>query len=321
MLRLLGAACPHIVRFAGAHVADGALHILTEYAENGSLRQLLDRRRDRGEVLGEAEALDLFVQLVSGVRHLHAHKVVHRDIKPGNIFLDRRNLVRLGDFGIARVLGGAADDGAQPQRSVGTPLYLAPEVVEGKAADEKGDVWALGVVLYEMVALRPPFVADNLAALAIAISRAQHEPLASAVRLRLAGAGEAMEARRWRRGDGGDAPDAEAMEAAPQYSDALLALSDDLLRAAPAAGRRRPSSSPARSSRRTLRGSRAASDASLRARASSAPARRARRRRRRNAAAGAEVAPAADAAAAPPTVGAADLGRLGGEAGAAPRAD
>ena len=120
--RLLGAACPHIVRFAGAHVADGALHILTEYAENGSLRQLLDRRRDRGEVLGEAEALDLFVQLVSGVRHLHAHKVVHRDIKPGNIFLDRRNLVRLGDFGIARVLGGAADDGAQPQRSVGTPL-------------------------------------------------------------------------------------------------------------------------------------------------------------------------------------------------------
>ena len=101
VLRLLGAACPHIVRFAGAHVADGALHILTEYAENGSLRQLLDRRRDRGEVLGEAEALDLFVQLVSGVRHLHAHKVVHRDIKPGNIFLDRRNLVRLGDFSIA----------------------------------------------------------------------------------------------------------------------------------------------------------------------------------------------------------------------------
>ena len=100
MLPLLGSACPHIV--VGRRARDGrrAAHPDRVRRER-LLRRLLDRRRDRGEVLGEAE-LDLFVQLVSGVRHLHAHKVVHRDIKPGNIFLDRRNLVRLGDFGIAR---------------------------------------------------------------------------------------------------------------------------------------------------------------------------------------------------------------------------
>ena len=92
---------PHVIGFVGAFAGGGGLNIVQEYAEGGTLQQRLDRRRERDEALTEPEVLDTFVQIVAGLTHMHAHGVLHRDVKPANVFFDRRNLCRLGDFGIA----------------------------------------------------------------------------------------------------------------------------------------------------------------------------------------------------------------------------
>ena len=101
------------------------------------------------------------------------YRVLHRDLKAGNVFLTSRNLVKVGDFGISKVL----DSTAQLARTtIGTPYYLAPELINGEAYDFKADVWALGVLLYEMMALRRPFEADSLPALAMRIVRVEYSP-------------------------------------------------------------------------------------------------------------------------------------------------
>ena len=94
---------PHVIGFIGAYVGDNHLNIVQEYAEGGTLAQRLDARRERQEPLHESEVLDTFIQLCGALAHLHAHGVSHRDIKPSNVFIDRRNLCRLGDFGIASI--------------------------------------------------------------------------------------------------------------------------------------------------------------------------------------------------------------------------
>ena len=95
---------PHIIGFVGAYVAESGLSIILEYAEQGTLARRLERRRELDEPLLESEVLDTYVQLTGALHHLHAHRVVHRDLKPSNVFFDRRNLARLGDFGIAAVV-------------------------------------------------------------------------------------------------------------------------------------------------------------------------------------------------------------------------
>ena len=136
---------PHVVGFVGAYIGEGGLNIVQEYAEGGTLQQRLDARRERQEPLLESELLDTFVQLCGALAHLHAHGVLHRDIKPSNVFIDRRNLCRLGDFGIAAL----ASDGhtARGRGVLGTPLYLAPELIEGRPCGAAADLWALGVLL------------------------------------------------------------------------------------------------------------------------------------------------------------------------------
>lgn len=100
-----------------------------------------------------------------------------------NIFLTARNLVKVGDFGISKVLDATV---AMARTTVGTPYYLAPEVIDQKPYGFKADVWALGVVLYELVSLRKPFDAENLATLAMRIMRADFPPLPSSVSPELA---------------------------------------------------------------------------------------------------------------------------------------
>jgi serine/threonine protein kinase len=83
---------------------------------------------------------------------------MHRDIKPGNIFLDRDQNVKLGDFGLSRVMG---QESHYAYTHVGTPYYMSPEQISEKPYDEKSDLWSVGCIIYELAALKPPFEASN----------------------------------------------------------------------------------------------------------------------------------------------------------------
>jgi serine/threonine protein kinase len=103
-------------------------------------------------------------------------KILHRDLKPGNVFLDGKNNVKLGDFGLSRVMN---QDSVYATTHVGTPYYMSPEQITDSKYNEKSDIWSAGCVVYELTALRPPFEATNHLALAMKIKSGKLERVPS----------------------------------------------------------------------------------------------------------------------------------------------
>ena len=108
------------------------------------------------------------------MKHVHDRKILHRDLKCQNIFLTKTNIIKLGDFGIARVLSTTRENA---RTMVGTPYYLSPEIVDNRPYSFKSDIWSLGVILYELCSLRPPFDAPSIPQLALKIVKGQYSPL------------------------------------------------------------------------------------------------------------------------------------------------
>lgn len=128
---------------------------MTEYCPNGDLKRYLKKRSG---LLNESVILDIFVQVCEGLGYLHQKRILHRDIKTANIFFDEDFKVRIGDFGIAKVLGQKT---RFAQSMIGTPYYISPEMLNGEPYDHKNDVWALGCLLYEMCKKRQPFKSEK----------------------------------------------------------------------------------------------------------------------------------------------------------------
>ena len=117
--------------------------------------------------------LQWFVPIATGVRHLHAHGVVHRDLKSLNIVL-HDGVPKICDLGISRF---RSEDTVFMKSFCGTPAYLSPEMVSSQPYTEKADVWALGVLLYELAALRLPFLAPSIIEISHLISKGSYPPL------------------------------------------------------------------------------------------------------------------------------------------------
>jgi NIMA (never in mitosis gene a)-related kinase len=122
----------------------------------------------------ENQILDWFTQICLALKHVHDRKILHRDLKTQNIFLTKDNKIKLGDFGIARVLSKTCD---KAKTFVGTPFYLAPEIIESTPYSFKADIWSLGVILYEMCCLEPPFNADSFPSLVFKIVKGNYPPI------------------------------------------------------------------------------------------------------------------------------------------------
>src|SRR5690349_7500964 len=135
----------------------------------------LERRIARGPLSIE-EALDLAVQVARGLAKAHQHGIVHRDVKPGNLFVTSDGMVKILHFGIAKLTGevGQTRFGAV----LGTPSYMAPEQTRGEEVDARADVWSLGTVLYEMLSGRRPFAGGTGVAVVHAVLHDKPEPLA-----------------------------------------------------------------------------------------------------------------------------------------------
>ena len=164
---------PNIIKFIDVYTTtNGKLNIEMNYADGGDLSSKI--RGQRGKLFAESEILDLFVQVCLAIKHVHDRKVLHRDIKAQNIFLMKSGLIKLGDFGISKVLSNTID---KARTMVGTPYYLSPEIVENRPYSFKSDVWSLGVLLYELCTLKPPFDGTSIRHLGLNIVRGIYPPI------------------------------------------------------------------------------------------------------------------------------------------------
>lgn len=144
--------------------------IAMEFLEGDSLEKIVARR----DQLPLSKKIGYMAQICSALDYAHKHGVIHRDIKPGNIMLTKDGTVKVVDFGIARLVDTSK---TQTGLMIGTPAYMSPQLLRGERADAQADIWALGVMLYELVAYQRPFLGDNPAALMWAIISQQPKPL------------------------------------------------------------------------------------------------------------------------------------------------
>ena len=160
----------HIVSIYDTCSVDDVEAIVMELVRGTTLRRLLDEHG----VVHPRRAVDIAAQVAAALDHAHSNGLIHRDVKPGNILLSEDGRVLVTDFGIAKA-AEAVSDLTEAGQVVGTAKYLSPEQVQGAPLDARSDVYALGIVLYEMLCGRPPFAGDN--ATSTAVARLTSEPL------------------------------------------------------------------------------------------------------------------------------------------------
>lgn len=150
---------PNVVKFRESFASEDSVDIVMEYCECGTLAELIERQRYEGTPLSEDVLTEWMAELLCALAHIHSRRILHRDLKSDNIFVTKKNHLKLGDFGVCTVLTNVTAVTADGM--IGTPYYFAPEVCNGQPYDELSDVWSLGIVFYEMCTLRRPFEAND----------------------------------------------------------------------------------------------------------------------------------------------------------------
>jgi len=135
---------PNIVEFYRAFTFGASTYVVLEVCDNGSLADMVKKRR----FVSMPEIRRYLIQTCGAIKYLHSRQIVHRDLKTGNLFLDRNMNIKVGDFGLAALLVSKNDIGARRTTMCGTPNYLAPEILErsGRGHNEKVDLWAIGII-------------------------------------------------------------------------------------------------------------------------------------------------------------------------------
>ena len=147
------------------------VYMVMEWVEGRLLREILSRE----QTLPRERAIRIAVAICDALDYIHSHGVAHRDLKPENVVVDAQDHIKLIDFGIAARTGARRLTFGKFSQLMGTPEYISPEQVNGKRGDRRSDIYALGIMLYEMLTGRTPFRGEN--PLAVMNSRLKNQPV------------------------------------------------------------------------------------------------------------------------------------------------
>lgn len=164
---------PHVVSLQEYFFdsSEELLCIVQDFCDGGTLQDQIVNAREKNSPFSEEQIMQWFIQMTMALQHIHSKKVLHRDLKSQNVFLTKKGVIRIGDFGIARMMENTFD---MAQTCCGTPCYLSPELCQDMPYSSKADVWALGCLLFEMCALRYAFDATNFVSLFYKIVKVDH---------------------------------------------------------------------------------------------------------------------------------------------------
>ena len=163
---------PNIVKVFNHGTIEGRPYIANEYVRGQSMKDMLDFRTS----IPIAEAVSYMLQLTSALFYAHQHNIIHRDIKPQNIYVMPDGTIKLGDFGIAQA-EGMDDSFTKTSEIVGSVHYLAPEISQGKPASIQSDIYAAGVTFYELLTGHVPFDKDTPVNVAVAHVKEKFPPV------------------------------------------------------------------------------------------------------------------------------------------------
>ncbi|KUL35986.1 serine/threonine protein kinase [Streptomyces sp. NRRL F-4489] len=197
---------------SGEDELDGGMvpYIIMEYVAGQPLRSVLDSDIAQHGAMPTEKALKITADVLAALEASHEMGLVHRDIKPGNVMITKRSVVKVMDFGIARAMQSGVTSMTQTGMVVGTPQYLSPEQALGRAVDARSDLYSVGIMLFELLTGQLPFDADS--PLAIAYAHVQEEPpVPSSINRSLPPAVDALVARALRKNPNERFPTAEAM--------------------------------------------------------------------------------------------------------------
>lgn len=164
-------SAPTILEFKDCKIVNNKVYLILEFAENGTLTKKINKRKKDGEKFDVDTILNYMTELILGLYVAHSKKLMHRDIKPDNLLICKNDVLKIGDFGIAK----ATERGASTQ--CGTLFYRAPETFNYENYTNKVDIWSSGIVLYEMIMLKRPYDDNNQDVIKEKINKEDYTPL------------------------------------------------------------------------------------------------------------------------------------------------
>ena len=153
---------PNIIKFIEVKPSKKYIEIITEYADKGDLYNQLCIQKEKKVHFPEKIIIDWLVQICQALRYIHSKHIIHRDIKPQNIFLTQKGSIKLGDFGVSKTLNNTLE---KAKTFVGTAYYIPPEVIDGKKYSYMADIWSLGITFYQLMTFKMPFDGNGVVAI------------------------------------------------------------------------------------------------------------------------------------------------------------